>query len=501
MAISAISTQTSQQAANLARLRSDLETLQQQLSDGVKASTYGGLGVKRNLAVDLKQSLAGIDAFDGNITTVNTRIQLMSQSLTEFSSLGQQVKRTASPGANSGTFGAAGQTAAQTTALAQFSQMCDLLNTRIGDRYLFSGLAGDTAASAGADMVLDGDGTRAGFRQVVDERRQADLGTDGLGRLALSDAAGVVTLARDGNHPFGFTIGNLTTDIAGATVTQAAGSPPTASIDLSAATPTEGQSVNVTLNMPDGTSTTLSLTATASSPAGEGQFTIGATAADTAANLDAALGTAIEKLGATSLVAASAMAASNDFFNIDSTHPPQRVDGPPFDTATALIDGTSADTVSWYTGESGSTGDRATMTARIDEGLTVKYGVRANEDAIRRQLQGVAVFAVMHFDAADPNAAQAYNELGSRVANALDDKPGTPQMATIQAELAGVQTATKATSDRHTQRKSVLDDMLQSIVGVDEQEVGISILTLQTRLSASLQTTALISKISMVNYL
>ena len=460
MAISGIGTQVGLQAANLARLRSDLQTLQQQLSDGVKSSTYGGLGVKRNLAVDLKQTLAGITAFDGNITTVNTRIQLMSQSLTEFSDLGQQVKRTASPGANAGALGVDGQTVAQTTAMAQFSQMCDLLNARIGDRYLFSGLSGDKPAAEVADTVMDGDGTRAGFRQVVDERRQADLGANGLGRLTLSDAAGVVTIARDGNHPFGFTIGNVTTDITGATVTQAAGSPPSAAIDLSAATPTEGQSINLTLSMPDGTSKTLTLTATTANPPGVGQFTIGATAAATATNLNAALGTAVQKLGATSLVAASAITAGNDFFNIDATHPPQRVSGPPFDTATALVDGTSANTVSWYTGESGSTADRSTMTSRIDEGLTVKYGVRANEDAIRQQLQNVAVFAAVHFDAADPNAADAYAELGSRVASGLDTKPGKPQIATIQAELAGVQSTTKATTDRHTQRKSVLDDML-----------------------------------------
>ena len=29
------------------------------------------------------------------------------------------------------------------------------------------------------------------------------------------------------------------------------------------------------------------------------------------------------------------MAASNNFFNTDASHPPQRVNGPPFDTATA----------------------------------------------------------------------------------------------------------------------------------------------------------------------
>ena len=59
-------------------------------------------------------------------------------------------------------------------------------------------------------------------------------------------------------------------------------------------------------------------------------------------------------------MAASAVAAGNDFFNTDASHPPQRVDGPPFDTATALVDGTAANTVAWYTG------DNATDDPRID---------------------------------------------------------------------------------------------------------------------------------------
>ncbi len=43
--------------------------------------------------------------------------------------------------------------------------------------------------------------------------------------------------------------------------------------------------------------------------------------------------------------------------------------------------------------------------------------------------------------------------------------------------------------------------MLQSIEGVDQNEVGAQILSLQTSLSASLSTTARLSQLSLVNYL
>ena len=59
-----------------------------------------------------------------------------------------------------------------------------LLNTPAGDRYLFSGRAGDKPATETLDHILNGDGARAGLKQMIAERNQADLGANGLGRLA-----------------------------------------------------------------------------------------------------------------------------------------------------------------------------------------------------------------------------------------------------------------------------------------------------------------------------
>ena len=103
--------------------------------------------------------------------------------------------------------------------------------------------------------------------------------------------------------------------------------------------------------------------------------------------------TAVGTLANTALKAASAVAAANDFFNTDDAHPPQRVAGPPFDTATSLVDGTTANTVSWYTGEAGSDSARSTAVARIDPQISVAYGMRANEQGIRSVVQALAAFA------------------------------------------------------------------------------------------------------------
>ena len=82
----------------------------------------------------------------------------------------------------------------------------------------------------------------------------------------------------------------------GATVTQPAGSPPAATIDLGAVNPNDGDKVTFNFNLPDGTSETISLTATTTNPPPAGSFLIGVDTAATTANLQGALTSSIQKL-------------------------------------------------------------------------------------------------------------------------------------------------------------------------------------------------------------
>jgi hypothetical protein len=288
--------------------------------------------------------------------------------------------------------------------------------------------------------------------------------------------------------------------LSGATVTGPGGPPATLNVNFTG-NPSAGQQLSIGFNLPDGTTQTLTLTATTASPPGDGEFTIGATPTDTAMSFQAALTSSIQKIGATSLTAASAMAAGNDFFNTDSTHPPQRVAGPPYDTATALVDGSSADTVQWYVGEDGPSSARTTVSASIDPSISVNYGIRANEEALRNAVKNIAVFAAASFNASDPNASAAYSALGTRVGVALDGAPGQQKISDISAQIAGAQQSFDAAKTRHSQTADMLTDLLQSVEGVSQDDVGAQILSLQTSLQASLQTTALLSKMSLVNFL
>jgi flagellin-like hook-associated protein FlgL len=320
--------------------------------------------------------------------------------------------------------------------------------------------------------------------------------------LVTTPAGAVVSIAEDAaGSPFGFKLASIATTVSGAAVTAPAGSPQVESIDFTGSTPAEGETVTLRFTLPDGSSETVTLTATASATPGPNEFTVGATDADTATNFEVALDAALGTLAQTSLRAASAMAAAQDFFDVDETRPPQRVGGPPFDTATALIDGTAADTVTWYTGDAGTDDARSTAVARLDSNMSVAYGMRATEEGIRSVVQAVAVFAATSFSQSDPNASAAYSAVRSRVTTALAGPSNQQRVSDIMAELGGVQASADAVKDRHNQMDVTLATLLEDIEGVNLQEVGVQILALQTNLQASLQTTALLYQTSLVNFI
>jgi hypothetical protein len=86
------------------------------------------------------------------------------------------------------------------------------------------------------------------------------------------------------------------------------------------------------------------------------------------------------------------------------------------------------------------------------------------------------------------------------VAN-LDGQPGTQSISDIEADIANAQaTVTNATA-MNTQTQITLQDMLQGIEGVNQNQIGEDILTLQNNLSASMSVTARLAQLSLVNYL
>ncbi len=470
-----------------------LDTLGEELSSNEASQTYSGLGSQAGVAVALGAQLSAVNGYSNTANTANTTLSIAQSMLSELGSTGTAVQQSATQ-QSSFTLNNNGQTSAQASALTQLQQVLSVLNTQVGGNYIFSGNAVNQPATASMNTILYGNGAQAGLTQLVTEREQADLGAGNMGRLTIGGSGANVTLSQDGS-PFGFQLAGASTTIAGATVSGPTGSPPTETVGLTS-NANAGDVVQFSLTLPDGSSQAINLQATTASPPGVNQFTVGANANATAANIQTALTSAVTNLVQTALPAASAMAAATSFF---SGNPPMRVSGTPA-TSMSLVAGTSANTVSWYTGGN-SASPRQTATAQVGPSTTVAYGMQANEPAISSLLANIAVFATSTYSATNPNAQASYTALSQKVSTNLGSPSGTQSIDDMEADLADAQTTIKNATSLNTQTQTTLQGMLQNIEGVNQTQVGEQILTLQNALSASLSVTARLSQISLVNYL
>ena len=300
-------------------LKNQMITLQSQLTTGEKSTTYAGMGVNEGFAIAARAQLSNISAFTDTMTNINTDIGVANTGLQSMVNIGSTMVNAAN--STMQTLSSAGQTIAQQTAYSQLSSMLGVLNLQAGDRYLFSGSAINTPPVASIDTILNGTTTQAGLKQVISERKQADLGSSGLGRLIVSSpSANSVQVIEDAaGSPFGLKLSSASSSLTGATLTGPSGSPSAVSISLGGTNPNNGDQVKFSFNLPDGTTESIQLTASSATPPPTGSFAIGVTPAATAANLNAALTTAIGTLANTSLVAASAIQAGNDFFSSAAT--------------------------------------------------------------------------------------------------------------------------------------------------------------------------------------
>jgi flagellar hook-associated protein 3 FlgL len=622
MSVNSINYGASLLGQSVRNINNQLSNLSTQLSTGLKSTNYAGMGVNEGFAVAARSQLANITAFGDTMTNVNTIISAANTALQSLSDTGGQVQSAAAGTPQNLT--SAGQTIGQQNAQSQLSSIVGILNTQVGDRYIFSGSAINTPAVASADDILNGTGTKAGLKQVIAERQQADLGTTGLGRLVLSTPTTTsVNVAEDvAGSPFGLKLSSVTSSLTNATVTGPSGTPPAVSVDLTAGNPNSGDQISFAFRLPDGTTESFQLTASSATPLPTGSFAIGATPAATAANLNTALNTAISTLSNTKLVAASAVEAGDNFFNTDSTatgtvannqavpaapisgatalsgvagtnslsasfapgntitvngttisfvasgatgnqlnvtdsvqsllskidqitgsstpstidggaitlhtdnaatlsitssntaafaalgfsgtvtaaQPPLRVSGSPLESATSLVNG-SANTVGWYTGNSGPGSARATSTARVDSSQVVQFGAQANEQAIRQQLQSIAVYAAVTLPANGANSPAAVAALSDRTAANLTPQLGQQTIQDIQTDFAAAQSAMKDATARQTQTQTALQNLVDQTEGISQDEVASQILALQNSLQASYQTTSMLAQLSLTKFL
>lgn len=636
MSIASINYSSSVLGSQIRNINQQLTDLSTQLSTGKLSQNYSGMGTNEGFAIAGRAQLSNIAAYTDTITNVNVNINLANTALQSLTTIRNTVQTGSATTAQD--LNVNGQTVAQNTAAAQFGSMVGVLNTQSGNRYLFSGTAFNTQSVANAGDIINGTTTQAGLKTVMAERQAADLGANGLGRLVQTQTAGVISVAEDSaTSPFGLKIAAVSSTLTGATVTGPSGSPVSFSVNLNGVNPKNGDKLSVQFTLPDGSTEQIDLTASTATPTPAGSFAIdpgnpnavpavAPNPAITTSNLNTALNTAITKLANTSLVAASAVTAGDNFFNTDSsaigaaktnqatpaapisgttalsgtapsdsiapgfsagdsitvngttlsfvasgatgnqlnvtdsiqtlmskidaitgsskpstvhggaitirtddaaslsisgstpgataalgalgfsstpitaTQPPLRVGSSPASSATTLVNGT-ANTVKWYTGNDGPGSARSTAVARVDDSVTVQYGAQADEDAIRKQLQAIAVFGTFSTSPTGQYAGGQVAALSLRTTQALTQQPGQQRIEDIQTDIAMAQNTMKDASTRQTQAKAQLQSIIDQAESASPDQVASEILSLQNALQASYSVTSKLADLSLVKYL
>lgn len=482
--------------------REQMFDLQRQLGTGKRAATYGALGPDRTIDIAMRARVSILESYNSTIKTIQLRTGVMSQAMDRFAELTREIRSDSAVPDYVLTDG--DRTTLQIRAEASLEEALSLMSSEVGGRYLFAGRSVDSDPVVSYDKLMNGAGGLAGFKQHLSERRQADLGSDGLGRLVIpTPAAADVDISEDfDGSPFGFKLIDMVSNLTGTSTVGPTGAPPSATLSFTATLPEAGQTAYVTLAMPDGSQTRVELKAVAAGEGGAaGTFEIGVDENTTAANFQAALVSAVGVEAKTDLQVASGSAAAEDFFNIDATNPPQRVDGPPFDSATALRDGTTTDTVFWYTGDAEAGDPRSTAVGRVDSSITVGYGAKANEEGFRWAIQNFAVLAAETYDPDVATDKERYLGMAQKAVTNLSFPDNKQTIVSIQAQIVSAQYVSGQAGERHTQTLATAEDFITEIEGADINEVGVKLLQLQTRLQASYETTSIIAQLSLVNYL
>lgn len=486
---------------SLIQARDLMSDLQRQLATGKTSTSYGGLGNERVLSLSFRSEISQIDGFQSSISQTQIRLDLTHSSVNRLRDIALDIKSEALGSTIETDF--TNQTTFQATADARLSEVLSILNTDVAGRHLFGGRVTDQNPVLTSSQILDGVGGADGFRTIANERQLADLGVDDRGRLVVASATtDSVQLSEDiAGHPFGFKLSAVTSGLSGTTVSGPSGSPSSIDVQFSSTLPTDGETIRFTLDLPDGTTSEIELVARATGPVEAGEFLIGADEDATATNFSTALGDALEFAGQSELRAASLFAAADNFFDFDPSTPPQRVVGPGFTTATSLVDATAADTVFWYQGEVSDDPARESAVVRIDDAVTVNHGARANEDAFKSLVKQLAVLTTDTFDMEIQEDRDRYREMSERINVNLGFGDGSQSFDNVIAEFTVIQATLNAAEERHQASKELLGGFVSDVEDADIYEVSAELLSLETRLQASLRVTASLGQISLVNFL
>ena len=476
-------------------LQSRMQTIQSQIATEKRASSFAGLGADASRSLNLRNQVTSIAGYQRSIAVTETRIEVMQQGFDRSRQLGEQasinvIQAVYENNPRLGTI--------RNQANSQFDELVSLLNRSVDGRHLFGGRETGAPPVAPADILLDGDPTTGqyGLKQIIADRRVAD-GVDHFTRpgqlsVAYDGTSDILTIEDTLGDAFGYQLKSVNAGTL--TTTTVAGPPDQLTIDFtnSITTLNSGDTISIVLDLPDGSSLDISLEATRDPfDDRDGVFLVGTDDDTTAANYQVAVLKALREHAQVELKAASAIAAADQFF--DST-PPKIVSDP--SGTPQLVDDTLGRAVSWYRGDLQSDA-RASQQAKIDDGMVLEYGVRADEPALRDSLKQLAVLASVDFS--DETDLDYYRAVVDRSAKALQSAGAG--IADLIGEFGQKEELLVSVSEKQEAFVTLTNNQIVGIEDIDLYAATTDLFQLETQLQASYQVTARLQSLSIVNFL
>jgi len=459
------------------------------------ADTFGELGGAAANSVNLNARFSEIAAYDGVISIGKSSISIANSALNSFGASAAKLKNEIlfiGKGGNADS-----RLAAQNVVKERFGLMIEMLNTNDTSTYVFGGKESNTPPVITKEEMLEGSPGKAGLKQLVSERKQADLGADLLGRTAITQTDETVNFAETiANLPFGFKIQSVTSTLDNTTVTGPTGTPPVVSAEFTGV-PTLGKSFTVKLGLPDGSSKDVVLTAALAQ--GIGTFKPGADAQATADSFKAALTDTIKFTAETALASASALATSQDFFTGIVAKPLQRVQGPDFANATAFTTATEANTTVWYRGTDTATDPRQDRLLVASQRVKVGIGVRANETGFQKTLAALGAVLATEFSTTETTAVAQFGDGRDRSVTAI--AAAIPSIDAVTLSLGTAKALVEDIEKNNVTTKEIINQAIDDVEGISLQETSVKLLAVQNQIDLTYKISATIFRLSFSQYL
>ncbi len=122
--------------SNAASVRRKLDTLTTQVSTGLTASTYAGLGAGARISLDLGPQIAHAQTWQANISAATGSMQVTQTAMSQIQQIANNLYAQL-PNLNNSSTSEIDSVAAQARSALQ--QVANLLDTRNGDAYVFAG--------------------------------------------------------------------------------------------------------------------------------------------------------------------------------------------------------------------------------------------------------------------------------------------------------------------------------------------------------------------------